>query len=58
VADLIRQATGVGPELIVGARGEFTVWVGQQVVSRKGPSGFPSDDEALAAVQKALRGSH
>ena len=55
MADLVRQATNIEPELIVGGRGEFTVWVGEKQVARKGPDGFPSDDDVVAAVQKELK---
>ena len=54
MAALIKNAVGAETELVEGARGEFTVWVGDDVVARKDSSGFPSDDEALAAVQRAL----
>ncbi len=54
MAALIKQATGADAELVEGGRGEFTVWVGEEVVARKDSLGFPADDEALAAVQQAL----
>jgi hypothetical protein len=55
VAALIKDTIGVEAELTVGGRGEFTVWVGDDVVSKKDPLiGFPTDEEALAAVQRAL----
>jgi hypothetical protein len=54
VAALIKKEAGVETELVVGERGEFTVWVGDEVVARKDSVGFPADDEALAAVQQAL----
>jgi hypothetical protein len=55
VAALIKEAAGVDTELVEGGRGEFTVWVGDEVVAKKDPLvGFPTDDEALAAVQRAL----
>jgi hypothetical protein len=41
VAALIKVATGIEPELVVGDRGEFTVWVGEETVAKKGASGFP-----------------
>jgi len=56
VAALIQQATGVEPELIEGARGEFTAWVGESKVAQKTTFGFPSDQEILAAVRAALAG--
>jgi hypothetical protein len=54
VAALIQQATGVEPELVEGARGEFTAWVGESKVAQKTAFGFPSDEEVVAAVRTAL----
>ena len=54
MAAIIKQATGADAELVEGGRGEFTVWVGEEVVAQKDSIGFPADDEALAAVQQAL----
>jgi hypothetical protein len=54
VAAVLKTALGVEPELAEGGRGEFTVWVGDEVVARKDSNGFPSDDDALAGVQRAL----
>jgi len=54
VAALIKQAIGVDAELVEGNRGEFTIWVGANQVAGKGASGFPSDEECVAAVRDAL----
>jgi len=54
VAAALKDATGIDPELIEGSRGEFTVWVGDQIVVRKDAKGFPSEDEAVTAVRSAL----
>jgi hypothetical protein len=54
VAAVIKQETGLDAELIEGRRGEFTVWVDQKLVAQKDANGFPSETEALAAVQQAL----
>jgi len=54
VAALIKQETGVEPELVPGGRGEFTVWVGEAQVAQKTALGFPSEDEVLAAVRQTL----
>jgi hypothetical protein len=54
VAALIKEETGVDTDLVVGGRGEFTVWVGTDVVSQKDSQGFPEDRDVLAAVQQAL----
>jgi hypothetical protein len=54
VAALIKSKVGADPELVEGGRGEFTVWVDDVVVAKKDPHDFPTDDEALAAVERAL----
>jgi hypothetical protein len=54
VAATITQKTGLRVELVEGARGEFTVWVNDKLVAQKDAHGFPSDSDALAAVEKAL----
>jgi hypothetical protein len=53
VAALIEKATAADVELIEGNRGEFTVWVGPKQVAAKTPSGFPSDEDCVAAVRDA-----
>jgi hypothetical protein len=50
VAALIAQAVGIEPELVVGNRGEFTVWTDDRLVGRK----ESSDDEIVLAVSSAL----
>ena len=54
MAAVIKAALGIEPELAEGGRGEFTVWVGDQVVAQKDSNGFPSEDDALAGVQRAM----
>ena len=54
MAALIKQELGAESELVEGDRGKFTVWVGKERVAQKDAQGFPSDDEALAAVRQAL----
>jgi hypothetical protein len=56
VAALIKERLGVDSEIVEGNRGEFTVWVSDDVVARKDSSGFPSDEDAVAAVRRALAG--
>lgn len=53
MAALIKDELGVDAELSEGGRGEFTVWVGDEVVAKKDTQGFPSDEDALAAVRRA-----
>jgi hypothetical protein len=55
VAELLKRELGVETNLIAGARGEFTVWVGETVVAKKGWLGFPEDKDVLAAVSEAMR---
>ena len=54
MAALIKDELGLDPELVEGGRGEFTVWVGDQVVAKKDSQGFPSEQDALAAVKQAV----
>jgi hypothetical protein len=52
VAAVLKQELGVDSELIAGDRGEFTVWLGDELIARKDARGFPSDDDVLAAVRR------
>ena len=54
MAALIKDELGIDSELSEGERGEFTVWVGDEVVAKKDLQGFPSDEDALAAVKRAV----
>jgi hypothetical protein len=54
VADLIERELKVSAQLVEGDRGEFTVWVGDAVVSKKNWIGFPADEKVLEAVRAAL----
>ncbi len=54
MAAAIKDELGLDSELSEGGRGEFTVWVGDAVVAKKDMQGFPSDEDALAAVRKAV----
>ena len=54
MAALIKDKTGIESTLVEGGRGEFTVWVGADVVARKDSAGFPEDADVLTAVQQAL----
>jgi len=54
VAALLKKELAVETKLVPGDRGEFTVWVGDKVVSKKGWLGFPDDEKVLAAVREAL----
>jgi predicted Rdx family selenoprotein len=54
VTELLKRELGVETNLVEGDRGEFTVWVDEQVVARKGRFGFPEDMKVLEAVREAL----
>lgn len=54
MAALLKKELAVETKLVPGDRGEFTVWVGDKVVSKKGWLGFPDDEKVLAAVREAL----
>ena len=54
MAALIKDTLGLDSELSEGGRGEFTVWVGDEIVAKKDAQGFPSDEDALAAVRQAV----
>lgn len=54
MAELLERELKVSVELVQGDRGEFTVWVGDQLVSKKNWLGFPADEKVLEAVRAAL----
>ena len=54
MAALIQAATGVDPSVIEGARGEFSVRVGDRIVAQKTRTGFPADEDIIAGVRAAL----
>jgi len=54
VAAVLEEQLGEKAELVEGNRGEFTVWVGEDRVAGKDATGFPSEQDVLAAVRNAL----
>jgi hypothetical protein len=54
VAALIKDATGADTDVVEGARGEFSIRVGDRIVAQKTKTGFPADDEIVAAVRSGL----
>ena len=54
MAELLKRELGVEATLVEGDRGEFTVWVGEEIVAKKGWLGFPDDRKVLAAVRQSL----
>ncbi len=56
MAAVIKDATGQLPEVVEGARSEFSVRVDDRIVAQKSRSGFPMDEEIVEAVRRALAG--
>jgi len=54
VAALIKQDLGVDTELVEGRRGEFTIWVGDEMVAAKDHDGYPAEPAVVAAVKAAM----
>jgi hypothetical protein len=54
VAALIKKDTGLDTELVEGGRGEFSVWVDGERVAQKEAGVFPADQDAVAAVRRAI----
>ena len=52
MAAVLKKETGIDPDLVEGKRGEFTVWIDDELIAQKDALGFPSDDDVLAAVRK------
>ena len=51
---MLKKELGVEVETVGGKPGEFTVWVGDQLVARKGWIRFPGDRKVLEGVRSAL----
>jgi hypothetical protein len=56
VAELLKSELGVEAKMEEGDRGEFTVRVGDRIVTQKGWIRFPADQQVLSAVRQALAG--
>ena len=54
MAATITAATGVAVDLEPGDRGEFTVWVAEEVVARKSWEGFPDAGIVVERVSEKL----
>lgn len=57
MAALLTEELDLPVELVVGRSGEFTVWVDAVCVAKKSLDGFPSDQECVDAVARALIGT-
>ena len=51
---MLERELGVKAELVEGNLGEFTISVGDKLVSRKGLIFFPPEQKILNAARKAL----
>lgn len=49
----VQKALGEPVALEVGTVGEFTIWVGDQVVVEKTTQRFPEPDEVIRAIRVA-----
>jgi hypothetical protein len=55
VAALIKEKTGLESDLVVGGRGEFTVWLDGKRIAQKDANGFPADEDVVSAVQAQVK---
>lgn len=55
MAALIKTHLQLDTDLVEGKRGEFTVWVDEVCVAKKGEHGFPDDMDVLEAVTRAAQ---
>jgi hypothetical protein len=53
---MLQKELALDVDTVGGDRGEFTVWVDEKLVARKGWVRFPSDQKVLQAVRTALTG--
>ena len=53
MAARLKTDLNLDADIIEGARGEFSVWVGDRKVAEKSAGVFPSDDAIVAAVRGA-----
>jgi len=51
---VIKRTISLDSVLVPGARGEFSVWVGHECVATKDANGFPTEEDVVAAVQRAV----
>jgi hypothetical protein len=51
VAAQLKQDLGVESDLVVGKSGEFTIWLGDQLVAEKNWQGFPDPDDVVDSVR-------
>jgi hypothetical protein len=55
MADTLRAALNLDTvNLVSGGRGEFSVWLGDQLIVKKDYDGFPTEEAAVAAMRRAM----
>ena len=54
MAETLKRELNITAQLIEGDNGEFTVWVGDQLVAKKSWVKFPSDKSVVDAVRQQL----
>ena len=56
MAALVKEQLHLETEVVVGNRGEFTIWVDELCVAKKEDGGFPAEEDVVDAVRRALAG--
>jgi hypothetical protein len=51
---MLKRELKVDAELVEGRLGEFTIWVDNKMVGKKGWVRFPSEERVLSEVRQAL----
>ncbi len=54
MAEKLREELGIRAKLVKGSGGIFTVAVGDKVVARKSPAGFPTEEAIVEAVRAEM----
>lgn len=52
---MLKRELGVDARTVIGSRGEFSVWVDNRLIAKKGLFRFPPDKKILEGVQQAIR---
>lgn len=55
MADHLKRELGADASLVEGDRGEFTVWVGKDLVASKTGEEFPTPERVVESVRSALK---
>lgn len=54
MAATIKSKLGIDTELIEGGLGEFSVWLDDKLVAKKGWFKFPTEEKILAGLENEL----